>query len=436
MSATALAREAAEVHVDSQWSLARRVGFRFAFAYLILYNLPLPIGALPWTESLQPAYDSIWHPLVAWVGRHILSLQSEVATRDTGSGDRTYDWILVLCYLTLAAVATLIWSAVDRKRFAYTKLDRWLRLYVRLALACWMITYGGAKAIPSQFTLPGFTRLLEPYGESSPMGLLWTFMGASPSYTILTGCVELLAGVLLILPRTAMLGAIVSFASMTQVFLLNMCYDVPVKLFSFHLILMSLFLLLPNMRRLANLFLLNRAVQPLTAQPFFRRTLLNRALVVFQIVFGISLLCAGLSRGYEGYMSYGAGAPRPPLYGIWSVEELSINGELLPPMVTDQNRWRRAIFQRAGSLIVQPMSGANQFYRLELSLDDKKMALTKPNDPQWKSEFSFEDAEPGILTLEGQLEGKPARAKLVRDESQFLLKTRGFHWISEAPFNR
>ena len=56
------------------------------------------------------------------------------------------------------------------------------------------------------------------------------------SYEIFAGCAETLGGILLLTPRTTTLGALVCLADMIQVFMLNMTYDVPVKLFSFHLI--------------------------------------------------------------------------------------------------------------------------------------------------------------------------------------------------------
>lgn len=42
-----------------------------------------------------------------------------------------------------------------------------------------MVAYGMFKISPSQFPAPGLSRLVQPYGDSSPMGLLWTFMGVS-----------------------------------------------------------------------------------------------------------------------------------------------------------------------------------------------------------------------------------------------------------------
>jgi hypothetical protein len=46
-----------------------------------------------------------------------------------------------------------------------------------------MIVYGAVKVIKLQFSYPGPDTLLHTFGESSPMHLLWTFMGASDGYT-------------------------------------------------------------------------------------------------------------------------------------------------------------------------------------------------------------------------------------------------------------
>jgi hypothetical protein len=53
--------------------------------------------------------------------------------------------------------------------------------------------------------------------------------GASPAYEIFIGSAELLAGLLLVIPATAMLGALIWLIDMAEVFALNMTYDVPVK---------------------------------------------------------------------------------------------------------------------------------------------------------------------------------------------------------------
>jgi hypothetical protein len=52
----------------------------------------------------------------------------------------------------------------------------------------------------------------------------------SPAYESFTGTVELLGGVLLFFPRTTLLGALICLIGAGEVFVLNLTYDVPVKL--------------------------------------------------------------------------------------------------------------------------------------------------------------------------------------------------------------
>jgi hypothetical protein len=77
------------------------------------------------------------------------------------------------------------------------------------------------------------------------MAVLWLQVGTSHPYEMVLGAIEVVAGALLFVPRTVTLGALVSLAGTGQIFLLNMTYGVPVKILSFHPVLMSALLLAP-----------------------------------------------------------------------------------------------------------------------------------------------------------------------------------------------
>jgi uncharacterized membrane protein YphA (DoxX/SURF4 family) len=87
-------------------------------------------------------------------------------------------------------------------------LHQWFRIGLRLMLGAILISYAMAKVIKLQFPAPYLSRLLSTYGDSTPMSLLWTCMGASKSYTIFAGAIELLGGVLLFIPRLTLLGSL------------------------------------------------------------------------------------------------------------------------------------------------------------------------------------------------------------------------------------
>ena len=241
-----------------RWGLALRIAFRFCVAYFTLFSLSNQIlDGLLAVPRLNIELSALWplRHITFWTATHIFRIKHELVYTGSGSGDKTFDWVLAFCLLVIAAVITLVWSILDRRRPNYVTFHKWFRLAMRFALASEMFLYGISKVIPLQMPFPYLTRLLEPYGNFSPMAVLWSSIGASTSYEIFTGCAETLGGILLLTPRTTTLGALVCLADMIQVFMLNMTYDVPVKLFSFHLILFSLFLLAPDARRLFNFFL-------------------------------------------------------------------------------------------------------------------------------------------------------------------------------------
>ncbi|MFL6193533.1 MAG: hypothetical protein ACJ75H_05140, partial [Thermoanaerobaculia bacterium] len=213
------------------WGLAKRVLFRFAFAYLLLYNLPFPLSVVPF---INKPFEAFWNAVVPWVGK--LTFGLDVTVRPNGSGDTTYNYLQVLCFLILAVAATAVWSLLDHRRREYSRLWEVLRIYLALVVGTTMLSYGAYKVIPSQFPAPMLSTLLEPYGSASPMGILWTFMGASAAYTIFGGASEMLGGFLIVFRRTALLGALICAGVLTNVVMLNMSYDVPVKLYSMHLL--------------------------------------------------------------------------------------------------------------------------------------------------------------------------------------------------------
>lgn len=247
----------------------------------------------------------------------------------------------------------------------------------------------------------------------------------------------MLGGALLILPRLTALGALVSAAAMTNVFLLNMSYDVPVKLFSFNLLLMSCFLLLPDLGRLANVFILNRPTRPLLPQPLFQRRWLAVCLVALQLLF--LAWCSGydLHQSYSGSEQYGDLAPRPPLYGIYTVDELTVDGQVRPPLFTDATRWRYVTFDLFNVISLVPADGPVQRFRGKL--DDKAgtLELSKPSDKKWKADFKLDRRSHDEMELSGTMDGQAVKAKIRKlDYNSFLLNSRGFHWINEVAFNR
>jgi hypothetical protein len=413
-------------------SRVQLLAFRFVFVYLVLYYLPFPFGAFPYTYSLAQKYESLWQKLVPWVGKHVLHLSHEIVTSANCSGDTVYDYVRVLCFLALAFAASLLWFFLDRSHSNHQRIHQWLRSYVRLSVGAAMLMFGAAKIFRMNFQQPNFYKLLEPLGDYSRMGLLWTFMGASRGYSIFAGCVQMFGGILLFVPRLTTLGALVGLAVFSNIFALNLGYDLPLKLNSFHILLVCFFLVLPDARRLVSFFLLNRSVAPSPETALFNHRRLNTGALVAQLTLGGFLVCSYLYQTHDFEKRNFSVASRPPFYGIWTVDEFKLGGKVLPPLLTDETRWQRVVFQFPKEVGIQSMNGSWTGHWLRRDMAKKTLTMEKPNDPEKELEFTFSNPDSRSLTLDGSDGGNEIRVNLHRvGEKQIALLGGGFHWIND-----
>jgi hypothetical protein len=431
-----------------RWNPFLKIAFRFWMVYLGLYSLATQIITSlftgPAADSLSlPDPATVWplRPVISWTAAHIFHVNASPSVfwgGNSGGPDCMFGWVTAFCLLMIATVATVVWSLLDRRRENYAGLHQWFRLFVRFALAAQMIQYGMVKVIPVQMSYPSLIRLLQPFGTLSPMGVLWASMGSAPAYEIFTGCAEVAGGLLLIIPRTATLGALISCACMIQVFMLNMTHDVPVKLFVFHLILLSFFLLAPDVPRLVRFLLLRQTTSLSTEAQLFRSVRANRIALAAQIIYGLVLSGMYCQFAWGIWDTRGGGRPLPPFYGIWEVKQMSIDEQPRPPLLTDSTRWRRAIFDAfPDGMAFQRLDDSFASYVASVNLPERTLALTKSGDKNWTASFTFQRPAEDQLILDGRMDNHQVHMELqLTDRNSFLLVSRGFHWTQEHPFGR
>jgi hypothetical protein len=434
------------------WGLVRRFLFRFLFVYLILVVFPFPLWqlitlqhhVLPGTADMwefMGKYTEFWDAVVPWVGEHVFQVEV-VILRPNGSGDTTYDYILTFCYAAVAALAALVWSLVARRWRSHPRLQLWLTVYISFYLAANMITYGAMKFIKVQMPEPSLFLLLRPYGETSPMGVLWRFMGHSTLFCSLIGATEMIGGLLLAVRRTRLVGALLIAAVMGNVFLLNVCFDVPVKLWSAQLTAMAVLVAAPNLGRLFQFLVLQRATAPVVQQPLFRSKWLRIGAAVLAGAFVLGWTGYELHAHYKFYTTMGDGAPKPRLYGIWTVEEYLVDGQAQPPLLTDKSRWRRLLIDRSmeeygwSGILIQGMDDQVLPYNVKLDDTTRTLMLTRMDNPAWSATLTFSEPGPDRMVLEGVVDGHRVRITLHRVDLSRLNLNRPIHWINERPYNR
>ena len=409
-----------------------------AFLVIKIFPFPLSIGGI-----LQPLYGpiaSLKADLAIWFGEHLMGIDG-LQNTPNGSGDRLFNYVELFTITVLALVSTLLWGILSfafksRLQINEQKLYYWSALLFSFYLGSNLFSYGMYKVFPLQFPQPNFWRLLEPYGESSPMGLAWTFFGYSVGYGFLLGAGEALAGLLIFFRRTRLLGTLIALPILVNIVAVNFFFDIPVKLFSSELLLINLFLLSPYLKSLINLILFNKAEAvelwiPFEKEyPFRLGTNITIGVLVLASTLPTVLNCWSV---YE--QRYGQKDPIP-LYGVYEVIKYTQDGEEIDACQIDIDRWKYIFFEYPGSIQFTNLSQNRTGFQMELDQENKTLQLIPFQEEEAVGKLSYKMVD-DYLVLEGQWRDSviycSARKKGKED---FLLMNRGFHWINETPHNR
>ena len=413
----------------------RRAISRFGFAYWILFCLEVFTQIFDF-EWLDKAHGHLRTELGLFVGR-IVGIDGPIPTARTGSGDTTLDYLVLLAVAGLALFVTGVWTGLDREGRHDEKVRAFVRTMLRYSLAFLMLSYGIAKLDigHNQFPPPNVRRLTQKFGDASPMGMLWTFMGTSQAYTKFAGIGEILGGTLLLSRRTTLAGALLLIPVLTNIVMMNFCYDVPVKINSAHYLAMAIVLVLPDIRRILDVVVFRRAVDAPPPLPVLRFRGRRAPVIVAKVL----VLAAFF---VPTYLSYSESSDKKSQWfdGYWQVESFTRDGVVVPAVVDDKTRWNRLKLETDtdGSYMRwHNMDGSmSELYVMSDRADDHftfkraegegpnvTFAITRPDSEHW--------------TISTQVDGHALQVAVKRlTVGQTPLLSRGFHWINEVPYNR
>jgi hypothetical protein len=295
-----------------------------------------------------------------------------------------------------------------------------------------MIIYGFSKLDDGQFLYPSFVRLEQSYGDSSPLGLLWTFMGYSKTYIAFLGLVEILGGLLLFFRKTTLLGSLITFVVLLNIVMLNFSYDFPVKLFSSHLLLITIFILAPYILRLYYLFILNAGVEISYSQLIFPK----RWMVVGRVIFKSAIIV-----GIPAYSliaevrSVQAKKADERLSGSYTAELFILHKDTLPPLTSSAVRWNKMIIEN-GYVRITTMSDSSVYYRVQIDSVKKTIQMDSYGDKFRQYFFVYESKPDNRFHVSGLYKGDSISVFFKRKTyKDYNLINRKFHWVNESPFN-
>ena len=407
---------------NKQWNIISKTVFRFVFTYFLLFILLLFFAFLLETP-------------LRWFANNILNWGGSFEMKSTGSGDRSFDYVRFGLNIVLTILIGTTWTIISRKRELHENLAYWFRVVLRIFLFAAMVLYGLAKIFKGQFPDPSLEQLIQPIGEMSPMGLAWTFMGHSIAYNIFIGFVEVLGGILLLYRKTVALGSMVIIGVMTNVAMMNFTYDIPVKLFSIHLILMALVLFIFDSRRVFNVLVKNKDTKQVIRYTPSKSTIIKKSISVLKILVITLLIIATIIQCFVQFKATDQLKVKSELYGIWESELFIKNKDTLLPLTTDSYRWRYLIINYKDKSVIKRMNDSIDRYQFKIDQNQKEVVFNRAKD-SILHRFSYTLINQKHLQLNGILDKDSLSIEFKRKlETDFRLIKRKFHWINESTYN-
>lgn len=382
-----------------QWSFSQKIAFRFVFCFVLLFllTLPFPHTFLPNVGSyLQPLCERV----IKWFGDEVVQIQKPYTFQLISDSTGMYlHLVLLLC---LAFVLSLLWSIVDRKRRDYKRVLYVFRGIVSYYLAFQLLKYGFNKIFKYQFYLPEPNILFTNMGDVSRDLLYWSVMGASHSYSVFTGILEVIPAILLFFRRTRLLGALIAVGVLANVVMINISFDISVKLFSSFLGLLAVLIVVPEMPRLYYFFFAQKHPnkQAVFWTPVFRHSkqvvlyAVGKSLIVYLILFDVLLPYFQMNNFNDDM------ANRPFLHGAYAIEHFQINQDTIPPMLTNDRRWKRFFIHRQGYFIIENMEEQMQDFPLEVRQVERQLVLEDSEESRLMFEYNHSSNDE-LLRLEG-----------------------------------
>lgn len=206
--------------------------------------------------------------LLGWYGVTLMPL-ARLLAGETGpplTGEPPSAFILFGLNAGLALLVALTWGRAEGDRGWTARAAPWVMRSARLLLAYVLFSYGWQKVFLLQMPQPDHSDLLSRFGQMNHMGLLWRTVGASPLFQFVGGALEVLPAFLLLHRRTALAGALLAVPVLGFVLLLNLGFNVFVKLGAANLLMLALAILWPHLPNLWRA-LRNEPTRPLPAPP-------------------------------------------------------------------------------------------------------------------------------------------------------------------------
>lgn len=411
------------------------ISTRFLFLLCSFFVLCFNNGGLPFLYYIERYTTPALQSFIPWFAQKYLNLPEPITVFTNGSGDTTYNYVLLLCVLLAALFGTFTWSILDRKRKSHDQLFYWLTVLLRFYVGFMLVHYAIAKLNEGQFQSLYLSQLSTTYGESSPMGLAWRFLGFSEGYKWFMFTAELM-GVLLFFRKTATIGAFLCLMTSANIMAINYFFDVPVKIVSTALVVMCLIILSPNIINLVKFFFKGELVKlDQLKAPIFKAKWVRISKLVLK--YAAVLLYAGvpLTMALKIALLDKKVNDKSPVYGAYTIESLkSEKKDSISDSSFLSRKWTLLIFDRSTYAQIHYNDDETAWCTYGVDSASKSISIAFIDDPKVNYTLNYQFADSNKLILTGSLFGAPATITL--NKKKYILTEGKFRWINEHPYNR
>jgi hypothetical protein len=279
-----------------------------------------------------------------------------------------------------------------------------------------------------------------PLGDYLPMRFSWMFVGYSNSYQFFSGAIEVLAALLLLFRRTATLGVLVATGVFMNVMMLNLSYDIPVKINSISLVVLSLYLLVQEVPRMYRYFFHNEAI-PSDNFIFPFETKRGRTIArVSKWLFVVLALYSQLNYDILRINSLNKRKmPSPVTAGIYDVIIQTKKGDAITVNMPDSVYWQNIVFDLGyeGSIKTTDMRFRQRYgrsyFNFEIDSASNLLSLKRSAfDSVFIAQFKYNFKDSVLMELYSY-PGQDSIYLLLRKRNMpFPLSEQPFHWMSET----
>ncbi|MDR7208188.1 hypothetical protein [Flavobacterium piscis] len=199
---------------------------------------------------------------------------------------------LVLLILLIALIFPFIWYYREKKqKINSRKVYGFLYSGIRYSLAFNIAAFGWKKFYGLQFIVPEEISNM-PMNQQTGEWLTWFYFGYSHIFGIIIAVIQILGGYLLLFRKTMLMGALILFALLLNLTMINVFYQMNAGALSQSVILTIgvLFLIALDYKRLMAFFLKTKSNLPsLRVRDNFLKNILRLSAIVLSFLFTMYL---------------------------------------------------------------------------------------------------------------------------------------------------